>query len=66
MFYYISEWFKRTTNWKKTKPEPETPTEQVDSLGEIIRKRALEQNSIIDRKVDKDEGDLKTLPFGTS
>lgn len=65
MFYYIGEYMKWFQRWRKTTPEP--PTEQVDSLGEIIRKRAIEQNSVIDRQEERaDDGEVKTLPFGTS
>jgi hypothetical protein len=65
MFYYIGEYMKWFQRWRKTTPEP--PTEHVDSLGEIIRKRALEQNAVIDRQEERaDDGEEKTLPFGTS
>lgn len=42
MWYYIPDWFK----WFKGKPKP---TPQEEALSEIIQRRALEQNAIIDR-----------------
>lgn len=45
MFYYISEYMK----WLVRKPEP---TLEV-ALSETIRKRAEEQNAIIERKKDE-------------
>jgi hypothetical protein len=67
MFYYIGEYMKWFQRWRNPTPEP--VTENVDELGEIIRKRALEQNSIIDRnnkEEEKDEEKIKTIPFGRS
>lgn len=45
MFYYMWEYMKWLGSWGKT-----TPEEPVDPLSEIIKKRALEQNSIIENK----------------
>ena len=46
MWYYIPDWFK----WFKGKPKP---TPQEEALSEIIKRRALEQNAIIDRKKEE-------------
>jgi len=48
MFYYISEYMK----WLVKKPEPK-PSPLEISLSETIRKRAEEQNSILERKIDE-------------
>ena len=47
MFYYISEYMK----WLVRKPEPK-PLPQELALSELIKKRAEEQNAIIERKKD--------------
>jgi len=47
MWYYLPEWFKW---WKKGLPK-ETP--QEEALSEIIKRRALEQNAIIERKKEE-------------
>ena len=47
MWYYLPEWFKW---WKKGLPK-ETP--QEEALSEIIKRRALEQNAIIERKAEE-------------
>ncbi len=47
MFYYISEYMK----WLVRKPEPK-PSPQELALSELIKKRAEEQNAIIERKKD--------------
>ena len=49
MWYYLPEWFKW---WKKGLPK-ETP--QEEALSEIIKRRALEQNAIIERKKEEEE-----------
>jgi hypothetical protein len=43
MWYYLPEWLK----WFKGKPKP---SPQDEALGEIIRRRAEEQKSVIDRE----------------
>jgi len=43
MWYYLPEWFK----WFKGKP---APSPQEEALSEIIKKRAEEQNAIIERQ----------------
>lgn len=43
MWYYLSEYFK----WLKGKPKP---SPQEEALGEIIRRRAEEQKSVIERE----------------
>lgn len=48
MWYYLPEWFKW---WKKGLPK-ETP--QEEALSEIIKRRALEQNAIIERKAEEE------------
>ena len=45
MWYYLPEWLK----WFKGKPKP-TPEEQ--SLSEMIKRRAEEQKSVIERSID--------------
>lgn len=52
MWYYLPEWFKW---WKKGLPK-ETPKEtlQEEALSEIIKRRALEQNAIIERKKEEE------------
>lgn len=47
MFYYISEYMK----WLVRKPEPKPLPEEL-ALSELIKKRAEEQNAIIERKKD--------------
>lgn len=47
MFYYISEYMK----WLVRKPEPK-PLPQELALSELIKKRAEEQNAVIERKKD--------------
>jgi hypothetical protein len=47
MWYYLPDWFKW---WKKGLPK-ETP--QEEALSEIIKRRALEQNAIIERKKEE-------------
>ena len=47
MFYYISEYMK----WLVRKPEPK-PSPQELALSELIKKRAEEQNAVIERKKD--------------
>ena len=47
MFYYISEYMK----WLVRKPEPKPSTQEL-ALSELIKKRAEEQNAIIERKKD--------------
>jgi len=53
MFYYIPDWLK----WFKRQPKP-----VPDPLSEIIKKRALEQNAIIDRPDEKKEVELLPSP----
>lgn len=53
MFYYISEYLK----WLQKKPEPKLepkPQSQEIILSELIRKRAEEQNAVIDRKKEEE------------
>lgn len=51
MFYYISEYMK----WLVRKPEPEPkPQSQEFALSELIRKRAEEQNAVMDRKKEEE------------
>ena len=57
MFYYIPEWIKWWS--KKPKPQPET---KEDPLSAIIKKRAEEQNAIIDRPIEKVEVELLPCP----
>lgn len=59
MFYYIPEWIKW---WNKKRNTP-IPQDQEDALGEIIRRRAVEQNAVIDRKEEKK--DIELLPSPT-
>jgi len=47
MWYYLPDWFK----WIKGKPAP-SPREEA--LSEIIKKRAEEQNAIIERQRAED------------
>lgn len=47
MWYYLPEWFK----WFKGKP---APSPQEEALSEIIKKRAEEQNAIIERQRAED------------
>jgi len=56
MFYYIPEWIK----WWNKRPHKPIPEPEVDALSEIIKKRALEQKSIIDRQDVKK--DIELLP----
>jgi len=53
MWYYLPEWFKW---WKKGLPK-ETP--QEEALSEIIKRRALEQNAIIERKKEETKVEAK-------
>jgi hypothetical protein len=48
MWYYLPEWFK----WFKGRPKP---SPQEEALSEIIQRRALEQNAIIERKKEEEE-----------
>jgi hypothetical protein len=43
MWYYLPEWLK----WFKGKPQP---SPQDEALSEIIRRKAEEQKSVIDRE----------------
>jgi len=59
MFYYISEYMK----WLVRKPEPEPkPQSQEFALSELIRKRAEEQNAIIERKKEEETDTTGTAP----
>jgi len=51
MFYYISEYLKWFKKWKPAEPQP---TPQEITLSELIKKRAEEQNAIIERKKEED------------
>jgi hypothetical protein len=42
MWYYIPDWFK----WVKGKPKP---TPQEEALSEIIKRKAEQQQAVIDR-----------------
>ena len=46
MWYFLPEWIKF---WKKRNAEPT----QEEALSDIIKKRAEEQQSVIDRKVEE-------------
>lgn len=50
MFYYISEYLK----WLTKKPTEPKPSPQEITLSELIKKRAEEQNAIIERKKEED------------
>lgn len=54
MWYYIPDWFK----WFKGKPKP---SPQEEALSEIIQRRALEQNAIIDRIKAEAEAEAKKV-----
>jgi hypothetical protein len=48
MWYYLPDWFK----WFKGRPQKNP---QEEALSDIIKRRALEQNAIIDRKDEVEE-----------
>jgi hypothetical protein len=50
MFYYIAEYLKWITGRPLSAPKPSS---EEHALSEIIRKRAEEQNAIIERKKDE-------------
>ena len=52
MWYFLPEWIKF---WKKRNAEPT----QEEVLSDIIRKRAEEQQSVIDRKIETDIDKIK-------
>ena len=52
MWYFLPEWIKF---WKKRNAEPT----QEEVLSEIIRKRAEEQQAVIDRKIETDIDKIK-------
>lgn len=52
MWYFLPEWLKF---WKKRNAEPT----QEEVLSEIIRKRAEEQQAVIDRKIEMDIDKIK-------
>jgi len=54
MWYYIPDWFK----WFKGKPKP---SPQEEALSEIIQRRALEQNAIIERIKEEAEAEAKKV-----
>jgi hypothetical protein len=55
MWYYIPDWFK----WFKGKPKP---TPQEEALSEIIQRRALEQNAIIERIKEEEAKKVEMTP----
>jgi hypothetical protein len=54
MWYFLPEWLKF---WKKWKASP--PPEDL-AISEIIRKRAEEQNAVIERKAEVNIDDIKS------
>ena len=52
MWYFLPEWLKF---WKRRNAEPT----QEEVLSEIIRKRAEEQQAVIDRKIEMDIDKIK-------
>jgi hypothetical protein len=55
MWYYLPEWLK----WWKGRPKPPVLTED-QSLSEMIKRRAIEQEAVIERK----ETELLPDPVG--
>lgn len=54
MWYYLPEWLK----WFKGKPKP-TPEEQ--SLSEMIKRRAEEQQAVIERNINIDNVKIEDI-----
>jgi len=57
MWYYLPEWFK----WFKGRPKPDP---QEEALSEIIKRRAEEQNAVLERQKEEEAKKVEETQTG--